>query len=207
MSQLVQSSNQSSEYVIREAERSDAQSLIDLHVHLAETEALSVLGQEEINRDAESVAKEIAASHTSLSDLYLVAATKGDQVVGYLRFRSDWRRKLAHQGQFGVGVTTTHRGQGLGAALIYTLLDWAEESDSIEKVCLGVLDLNERAQTLYARLGFHEEARITHQFKLSPNSYAADVRMAIFVKDPVPPEFQKWAVVRERLGYSSALHT
>jgi RimJ/RimL family protein N-acetyltransferase len=46
----------------------------------------------------------------------------------------------------------------VGTALLQALLEWAESSPVIEKVCLDVFATNEPAIRLYKNLGFIEEA-------------------------------------------------
>jgi RimJ/RimL family protein N-acetyltransferase len=56
-------------------------------------------------------------------------------------------------------------------------LAWAEQHPSIEKVSLGVFSTNERAITLYKKMGFIEEGRKIKEFKMSDDEYIDDVLM------------------------------
>jgi ribosomal protein S18 acetylase RimI-like enzyme len=89
---------------------------------------------------------------------------------------------MAHHGHFGIGVCEAWRSRGIGRALIRTLLDWAETSDTIEKVCLGVFAENTRARALYRSMGFFEEGRRLAEFRTAPGRYSDDIQMFRFVK-------------------------
>src|SRR5205823_1912443 len=115
-------------------------------------------------------------------------------IIGSLRFGCGDRRKVSHHGHFGLGVNADWRGQGLGRALIAALLDWGAAHATIEKVCLSVLEPNERARALYERIGFVQESRSLRHFRFGPGHYVNDVQMAIYVKPGIAPEgFETWA--------------
>ncbi|MQA96050.1 MAG: divalent cation tolerance protein CutA [Streptosporangiales bacterium] len=56
-----------------------------------------------------------------------------------------------------IEVHPDHQGRGIGARLVRSLLDEAARDG--KELALDVLDVNERAQALYRRLGLHEVAR------------------------------------------------
>jgi RimJ/RimL family protein N-acetyltransferase len=123
-----------------------------------------------------------------------VAGEGAAAIIGQLSFRCGERKKLAHHGHFGIAVDADWRGKGVGTALIRTLLDWAADHPTIEKVCLGVFETNTRARALYERLGFVAEGRQVRFFKLGPGEYADDIQMCLFVKPGVAPDgFNVWA--------------
>ncbi len=80
-----------------------------------------------------------------------------------------------------MSVGREHRGQGIGTALLETLLEWARESPIIEKVGLSVLSKNRRAIGLYEKLGFVAEGRRSREVKLAPGEYLDDISMCRFV--------------------------
>lgn len=75
----------------------------------------------------------------------------------------------------GLSVATDAQGNGIGAALILAACQRATERGGT-RVWLKVLDSNERAVRLYARLGFSEVARFVSPFENRPG--VDDLRMA-----------------------------
>ena len=80
------------------------------------------------------------------------------RVVGWCDVVPRPRETMRHTGVLGMGVATSHRGQGLGARLLATTLD-AAEAAGITRVELMVLVENIRAVALYRRHGFETEGR------------------------------------------------
>jgi RimJ/RimL family protein N-acetyltransferase len=113
-------------------------------------------------------------------------------IIGTLGFTAGSRRRIAHQGTFGLMVDPEWRGRGVGRAMITTLLDWAAAHPVIEKVGLGVFVNNERARALYEQLGFVEEGRSVRFARLGPGHYMDDISMCIFVKPGAPAGFKIW---------------
>ena len=104
-----------------------------------------------------------------------------DEVIGCLSFENGQRRRIAHRGSFGISVREKWRGQGIGTAMLQTLIDWAEANPLIEKVGLSVFANNVDAIRLYKRLGFVEEGRQPREMKLGPGEYTDNVLMYRFV--------------------------
>jgi RimJ/RimL family protein N-acetyltransferase len=63
---------------------------------------------------------------------------------------------MAHGGVLGVGVLLEHRGKGIGTALVRAAIDMAKAT-GLTRIELTVREHNERAITLYERLGFVRE--------------------------------------------------
>ena len=80
------------------------------------------------------------------------------RVVGWCDVVPRPRETMRHTGVLGMGVATSHRGQGLGARLLATTLD-AAEAAGITRVELMVLVDNAVAVALYRRHGFETEGR------------------------------------------------
>ena len=80
------------------------------------------------------------------------------RVVGWCDVVPRPRETMRHTGVLGMGVATSHRGQGLGARLLATTLE-AAEAAGITRVELMVLVDNAVAVALYRRYGFETEGR------------------------------------------------
>lgn len=113
--------------------------------------------------------------------LVLVAVAEGT-IIGNVSFENGANRRSAHRGSFGVAVAKSWRGQGVGTALLETLLEWAGGNPIIEKVNLEVFATNETAIRLYRKLGFVQEGLRPREIKFGPGRYADALLMHKFVK-------------------------
>lgn len=180
--------------VIRPATPEDAESYIDYLRDIARTSDYAVMREDEIkpaSETAERFTKELAKADgialvavdaNATSDVG-VRGTDG-VVVGDVSFSAKSPRRMRHHGHFGIGIRSTHRGSGLGRALLVTLLDWARAHPTIEKVCLGCFAENEPALRLYRSLGFREEGRRMAEFRDESGRHFDDVQMFLWVKPP-----------------------
>ncbi|UII56412.1 GNAT family N-acetyltransferase [Cytobacillus spongiae] len=104
-----------------------------------------------------------------------------NEMIGFLDFHNGNRERIQHQGSFGMSVKKEFRHQGVGKALLNTLLEWADNNPLIEKLCLEVFDTNVAAIALYRNLGFTEEGVKKRAIKTSNGSYHDLILMALFL--------------------------
>ena len=86
-------------------------------------------------------------------------AVDDGRVVGWCDVNPKSHETLRHSGVLGMGVAASHRGRGLGAALLRATLDAAIAS-GIRRVELVVRADNAAAIALYERHGFEHEGRL-----------------------------------------------
>ncbi|WP_147534469.1 GNAT family N-acetyltransferase [Bacillus marasmi] len=110
----------------------------------------------------------------------LVAATE-TEIIAFLHFENGHRQRIQHQGTLSMSVKREFRNEGVGTALLKSLLEWAETNPLIEKVCLEVFADNIPAINLYKTLGFTEEGLKKRAIKKSNHDYHDLVLMARFV--------------------------
>ena len=79
-----------------------------------------------------------------------------NKVVGWCDVLPIDRPTMAHGGVLGVGVLSEHRGKGVGSALVRAAIVMAKAA-GLTRIELTVREHNERAITLYERLGFVRE--------------------------------------------------
>jgi putative acetyltransferase len=79
-------------------------------------------------------------------------------------------------------VVATHRGRGIGTALMSEAMRWAHEH-AIERIELTVYPHNVAAIALYRRFGFLEEGRLVRHAKKS-YGYEDEILMATFLDRP-----------------------
>ena len=80
------------------------------------------------------------------------------RVVGWCDIVPRPRETMRHTGVLGMGVAASHRGRGIGSALLRATLEAAGDA-GVTRVELMVLVENVRAVALYRRHGFETEGR------------------------------------------------
>jgi RimJ/RimL family protein N-acetyltransferase len=119
----------------------------------------------------------------SQSAAHLVAV-EGDRVVGGLSIhRLDDHPATEHVATFGMFVVSSHRGRGMGAALLKEALAWAERV-GVRRVELTVYPHNDGARALYRKFGFVEEGRLVRHAKKS-YGFEDEILMALWL-GPTP---------------------
>ena len=86
-------------------------------------------------------------------------AVDDGRVVGWCDVNPKTHETLRHSGVLGMGVAASHRGQGLGSALLRATLE-AASARGITRVELVVRADNVAAIALYERQGFELEGRL-----------------------------------------------
>lgn len=127
-------------------------------------------------------------SYASDEGKILLLAIAQEQIIGSLHFRNGVRRRLAHQGDFGMSVHKEWREQGVGSALVESLVVWCSANPLIEQIRLSVFAVNEAAIRLYTTMGFVLEGRLMNQAKLDDGTYTDLILMARSVKSLHPLE-------------------
>ena len=89
-------------------------------------------------------------------------------------------RANAHVFTLTIVVHPGHVGRGVGRALLRDLLDWAQRDTRVGKIELNVRAGNLRAQHLYRRSGFVEEACFRRRVQRLDGEYEDDIGMAWF---------------------------
>ncbi|QKS69927.1 GNAT family N-acetyltransferase [Paenalkalicoccus suaedae] len=145
-------------YIVREAKVSDSEAILPITEHVLK-EGFGVSTPEEFHGDVEVEREWIKGYIEGEHHNRLFVAEHEGELMGLINFDCPNKAKLRHQGSFGMSVATKWRGQGVGEALLVTLLEFASEHASIDTVRLDVLATNERAIRLYEKLGFVHEGR------------------------------------------------
>ncbi|MGL4475072.1 MAG: GNAT family N-acetyltransferase, partial [Shewanella sp.] len=135
---------------VRRAEPSDANAIKDIYACTnAYTETLQLplpslaLWQKRIQAGADHVYAYVAAHDT--------------EVVGHVVFELCPNPRRRHVGTFGMGVTDSAQGLGVGSALLATIIDLADNWLNLKRIELTVYVDNARAIHLYKKFGFEVE--------------------------------------------------
>lgn len=103
------------------------------------------------------------------------------EVVGNATFRFAVRKKLMHTADLGMGVLPSHRGVGLGSAMLDRAIEDMRAHPGIERLDLTVLARNTTARRMYTRAGFVEEGVKVRGLRQPDGSYDDEVMMAMWV--------------------------
>lgn len=118
-------------------------------------------------------------THLAHAGRYLVA-TEGTASVGHAFLDPLPMAANRHVFVLTIVVHPGHLERGIGTALLKELLAWAQADPRVGKVELNVRAGNQRAQALYRRFGFVEEARFRKRVRHPDGSFEDDLGMAWF---------------------------
>ncbi len=85
-----------------------------------------------------------------------VVADEDGRVVGWCDIRPGRFHSVQHCGELGMGVLASHRGAGIGAALLERCIALAKAA-GLTRIELEARSENERAIRLYQKFGFQTE--------------------------------------------------
>jgi ribosomal protein S18 acetylase RimI-like enzyme len=94
-------------------------------------------------------------------------------------------QSLKHITQLNIAVHKGFQSCGIGTQLMERIIEWAKESESVEKIELNVRASNAQAIALYKKMGFLEEGCLKRHVK-TRNGYIDDILMALHVKGSLP---------------------
>jgi ribosomal protein S18 acetylase RimI-like enzyme len=108
-----------------------------------------------------------------------VLALEGGGIVGFVGLSREQNPVTRHVATLGIAVSQDHRRRGIGTSLMGTAMAWAR-SVGVEKLLLSVYPGNDAAISLYRRLGFVEEGRLSRQSRKS-YGYEDEILMALWL--------------------------
>lgn len=86
---------------------------------------------------------------------FTLGAFDGEHLVGMVTFGRETDDKRRHRGNiYGVYVSASHRGLGIGRQLLSALIDKARQDPSLKQISLSVSSSQKAAYGLYRSLGF-----------------------------------------------------
>lgn len=169
------------EAIVRPAQVRDALVIANLsQEELLEAGALDITLSEEFKAIVAQLEERLPGYKIEDGKAFFVAEIAGE-VIGMVHFENSNDEMQMHQGTFGMAVKKAWRDQGVGRALLQSLLAWGKSDPLIEKIRLEVFSNNERAISLYKSLGFVEEGRLVKQLKLNLGEYVDFILMYRFV--------------------------
>ncbi|RKF44027.1 acetyltransferase [Bacillus wiedmannii] len=169
--------------MIRLAKEVDAESIMDIRKEIILSETTTkffIVSPNKLPNDIDAEKEKIRKSKEK-GNLYIVYEVD-NKVVGFLLFNRYELERLRHTGILGMGIREAYCNQGIGTKLIEFLISWAKGQEGLEKICLGVVSINDRAIKVYKRMGFVEEGRQRNQIKYEDGSYGDDVLMGFYIE-------------------------
>ena len=164
---------------IRPLHPDDVPDLHALFTHPAVCSTTNQYPSQEIGR----IQARVADKRSGLYRYAAVAAhTDGSQkVVGNINLHQKPMPRLAHAGSLGMSVHPAYWGMGIGARLMETILDLADNWLNLRRVELSVTTDNPPAIHLYEKFGFaHEGVQRLYNYG---NGRWADVHLMARLKD------------------------
>lgn len=144
-------------FSIREASPDDAEALIAYIKRLLGEPDIHLVGTPaEFTMTVEKERKFIADMHAADNSALFVAEAEG-RIIGDISCRGETRLAKRHVGVVGISVAEGWRDQGVGSALMHTIIGWARRSGALARLELMVFAANERAVHLYQKYGFEIE--------------------------------------------------
>jgi RimJ/RimL family protein N-acetyltransferase len=149
---------------IRVSDSTDAEGTIALRLAMAQETEFLAEEPGEVRTDIEEQASFLTKKLSSPVDLYILAEIEG-RIVGVASLDGSKMSRFEHGVRLVLGVRRDCWRQGLGRALVKTLVDWAD-TRGIVRIALEVVETNVGAIRLYESLGFEHEGRLRCRTKL-----------------------------------------
>jgi len=142
-------------YRIREAIATDAENYHRFMRRIADEPNNGVLFHAgEFNFTVEETRQRIIDVYDHDNRMILVAVDKVNRVVGELSASASHRKAALHSVWIGITGDAKYRGQGIGTALMKTVIAWATDNPIVHRLELEVFTDNLPAIKLYLKLGF-----------------------------------------------------
>jgi ribosomal protein S18 acetylase RimI-like enzyme len=114
-------------------------------------------------------------------DNFTLGAFAEDKLIGTATFIREKGIKDRHKGRiYGVYVTTSQRGKGLGNALIAALVKKAQANAGLEQILLAVAAWQTAAIQLYRKFGFEVFGTEPRALKVGPE-YIDEIHMILML--------------------------
>ncbi len=146
--------------IIREATRSDAESMIQYVYQVADETPYLSFGAGEFTITKHEEERVIEIHRQAKNRIFILAILEGE-IAGMLNVVANNKPRMRHIGEFGITVEKKYWGLGIGDSLMKSMIDWAQHSGIIRKLNLKVQTHNTAAINLYKKYGFKKEGLIT----------------------------------------------
>lgn len=152
--------------VIEKARPEDAAELLTLLSTIGGESDNLTFGSEGLPITAEEEVAYLRSLEHSTSSVMFVAKKDG-RIVGNASFNGMTRERLKHRGEFGISVSKSEWGHGVGSKLLEAVIDFARNTAHAEIISLEVRQDNVRAIRLYEKYGFEKIGSFPGFFKIN----------------------------------------
>ena len=167
--------------VYRVAQVSDAGQMVAFYNRVAgETTYLS-FGQDEYPLDEELQEKRLIEVSMQKNSTILLALA-AETIAGIATITSSQKKRLRHEGEFGIVVEKAFWGQGIGSEMFSRLVRFSENNGITTRLSLVTRTDNEKAVEWYKRMGFEIEGCLRNSTIIDGACYNTYVMAKILKK-------------------------
>lgn len=145
------------EIIVREAQASDAQNLIDFLNQVGKESHFLTLDEVGILMTREQMSEYLQQIAEKDNNVYLLALLE-DEIAGVVSLTADFHERIRHIGDLFIAVRQEFQGYGIGKLLLADMLDFVKEVGVIKRLELQVQKRNQKAVHLYQKYGFEIES-------------------------------------------------
>ncbi|HPM77875.1 MAG TPA: GNAT family N-acetyltransferase [bacterium] len=129
---------------------------------------------------AEHIRTRIRNTTNRRNRLFLVA-TEQEKIIGMCSLECHELRALQHIRYMSLIVDPQYRRRGIGKELLRQSLEWAQETEGVEKIELRVRERNFAGVNLCFAFGFEKEGTLKHHIALPNGKRLNDILLAKFI--------------------------
>ena len=144
-----------SNIVYRRAEPGDAEAVYVFGRQLLSETSLMLLYPDERAKSVDDM-RFVIQRFQEMPRHFLINAWDGELCVGEALCMGGQFERNKHAGRVGVGILSSHYGQGVGKGLVRAI-ERIAEANGIVRLDLTVMEHNERAHRLYLSMGYKDE--------------------------------------------------
>lgn len=189
------------EVIIRKAQATDAQAIIDYCNQVAgESDNLS-FGTGEFGINYEQEVNYLEDLQKSINCSMLVALVD-QEIVGLASINGERRNRVIHNVEIGISIKQAYWNLGIGSKLLNQVIEVCRQTNIIENIHLMVVADNNHAISLYKKIGFKQVGRYSRYHQVS--GQYKDVLIMEYLIEPnlVMSKYQKYTITIDRpIGY------